>query len=593
MTGAGPCDPSHSPFLIPHSARPFYLSSMPFQLIATVGNQTFELPTGATLILGRALNSDIPIFDPTISRRHAEVRSDETGVEVRDLGARNGILLNGVKIENARLTAGDIVTFGKVAFRVRESARPALPTPSATRAARSAATVFRKVPTRDPQRSGIGGVLGATSAGVAATRAVGGGTPLNGHTPDPAAYAELLEGQQKLALLLEVSTALSRAVETDALLEKIVEFTFQILDADLVAVLLADEQGELVPKVARERGGGAATRAVPQSIARTAVDQKVGVLSDDAPQDQRFGGDSVLMQKVRSTMCAPMVGGEGAVLGVLYVDNLTTTHRFRESDLEFLIAFAGIAAAALENSRFAERIRREALVRGNFERYFAPSLAARIAGSPEAARLGGEKRQVAVLFSDIRGFTALSEAMRPDEIATLLSEYLTEMVECVFRNGGTLDKFIGDAVMAEWGAPLSAPDDADRAVAAALDMLDALASLNRKWAAEGRPQLQIGIGLSYGEVFAGNIGSERRLEFTVIGDTVNTAARLCRVAGPSEILIEERLRDALRGPCALAEYTPLDLKGKSQPVSVFRVVPRAPAEASDVTATAPVVPAGR
>lgn len=565
---------------------------MPFQLIATVGNQTFELPTGVTLVLGRALNSDIPIFDPTISRRHAEVRSDETGVEVRDLGARNGILLNGVKVEQARLTAGDVVTFGKVAFRLRETVRPLLPTPSSTRAARSAATVFRKVPTRDPQRSGIGGVLGATSAGQAVARAVA-VPPLNGHTPDPAAYAELLEGQQKLALLLEVSTALSRAVETDALLEKIVEFTFQILDADLVAVLLADERGELVPKVARDREGRAATRAVPQSIARTAVEQKVGVLSDDAPQDERFGSDSVLMQKVRSTMCAPMVGGEGAVLGVLYVDNLTTTHRFRESDLEFLIAFAGIAAAALENSRFAERIRREALVRGNFERYFAPSLAARIAESPEAARLGGDKRQVAVLFSDIRGFTALSEAMRPDEIATLLSEYLTEMVECVFRNGGTLDKFIGDAVMAEWGAPLSAPDDADRAVAAALDMLEALASLNRKWRAEGRPQLQIGVGLSYGEVFAGNIGSERRLEFTVIGDTVNTAARLCRVAGPSEILIEERMREALRRPWALADYTPLDLKGKSNPVRVFRVVPRAPVEASELEATRPVIPAAR
>jgi len=564
---------------------------MPFQLIATLGNQTFELPPGATLILGRALNSDIPIFDPTISRRHAEVRSDDTGVQVRDLGARNGILVNGVKVDDARLTAGDVVTFGKVAFRVREMARPALPTPSSTRAARGAATIVRKVPSRDPQMSGVGGVLGATSAGIAAARAVA-VPPLDGHTPDPAAYAELLEGQQKLSLLLEVSTALSRAVETDALLEKIVEFTFQILDADLVAVLLTDGQGELVPKVARERAGGAATRSVPQSIARTAVEQKVGVLSDDAPQDQRFGGESVLMQKVRSTMCAPLVGGEGAVLGVLYVDNLTTTHRFRESDLEFLIAFAGIAAAALENSRFAERIRREALVRGNFERYFAPSLAARIAESPEAARLGGEKREVAVLFSDIRGFTALSESMRPDETATLLSEYLTEMVECVFRNGGTLDKFIGDAVMAQWGAPLSAPDDADRAVAASVDMLDALATLNRKWRAEGRPELQVGIGLSYGEVFAGNIGSERRLEFTVIGDAVNTAARLCRAAGPGDILIEERMRAALRRPCELAEHLTLQLKGKSQPVRVYRVVARA-AESSDLAATAPAIPAAR
>jgi len=554
---------------------------MPFQLIAAAGNQTFELPGGVTLVLGRALNSDIPVFDPTISRRHAEVTSDETGVEVRDLGARNGIFLNGVKVERARLSPGDVVTFGKVAFRLRESARPASPTPPSARAQRAAATVLRPVPMPNASRSGVGGVLGSTAVGMPAAPAAALRQP-RGAPPDEAGYAELLEGQQKLALLLEVSTALSRAIETDALLEKIVDFTFQILDADLVAVLLADDGGELVPKVARDREGGAPTRAVPRSIARTAVEQKSGVLSDDAPQDERFGGASVMMQKVRSTMCAPLVGGEGAVLGVLYVDNLTTTHRFRESDLEFLIAFAGIAAAALENSRYAERIRREALVRSNFERYFAPSLAARIAESPDAARLGGDKRQVAVLFSDIRGFTPLSEAMRPDEIATLLSEYFTEMVECVFRHGGTLDKFVGDGVMAQWGAPISAPDDADRALDAALEMLEALDALNARWRAAGRPELQVGIGLSYGEVFAGNIGSERRLEFTVIGDTVNTAARLCAVAGGGEILLAEPMRAALRRRRALAESAPLELKGKSRPVRVYRV------SADRAAATAPL-----
>jgi len=311
---------------------------------------------------------------------------------------------------------------------------------------------------------------------------------------------------------------------------------------------------------------------VPQSIARTAVDDKVGVLSDDAPQDQRFGGDSVLAQKVRSTMCAPLVGGEGVVLGVLYVDNLTVTHRFRESDLEFLIAFAGIAAAAIENSRYAERIRHEALVRSSFERYFAPSLAERIAESPNAATLGGDRRQVAVLFSDLRGFTALSETMRPDAVAALLSEYFTEMVECVFKHGGTLDKFIGDAVMAQWGAPLGQPDDPDRAMQAAIEMMHALATLNERWEAEGRPRLEIGIGLNYGEAFAGNIGSERRLEFTVIGDVVNTASRLCSSAGSGEILISDEMRRALSSPPPLAESAALELKGKSQPVPIYRVV---------------------
>jgi adenylate cyclase len=156
-------------------------------------------------------------------------------------------------------------------------------------------------------------------------------------------------------------------------------------------------------------------------------------------------------------------------------------------------------------------------------------------------------------------------------VATLLSEYFTAMVEVVFRHGGTLDKFIGDAVMAQWGAPIGTPDDADRAMDAALDMLGELDALNEKWRAEGRPPLQIGIGLNVGEVFAGNIGSERRLEFTIIGDAVNTASRLCATADGGEILLTDSMRQALRRPPPLRERGALEMRGKSQPVSVYSV----------------------
>jgi adenylate cyclase len=211
------------------------------------------------------------------------------------------------------------------------------------------------------------------------------------------------------------------------------------------------------------------------------------------------------------------------------------------------------------------------LARENLTRYFAPQVAERIASSREAARLGGEKRPIAVLFSDIRGFTPLSETMNPDDMASLLSEYFTEMVDCVFRHDGTLDKFMGDAVMAQWGAPIANGNDADRALQAAVDMMRALTKLNAKWRTEGRPQLQIGIGLNFGEAFAGNIGSERRLEFTVIGDTVNIAYRLCSAAEAGQILITENMRRALATTPPLVACAPMPLKGKSQPVPVYRV----------------------
>ncbi|MEO8562046.1 MAG: adenylate/guanylate cyclase domain-containing protein [bacterium] len=534
---------------------------MSYRLISPDGTQSYDLKMHAPLIVGRAPTCDLPVVDPTISRRHAELVCEEGGVLLRDLGSSNGTFVNGTKVQTATLEVDDLVAFGKVAFRL-ESFVPSTPpiAMSAVPGGPLGPTIVRQLPMRDAQAALA--KLGSTSTAPGLlTRAIV--SPLSAPPSD--------KSQQKLATLLEVAKGLARAVDVNAILDKIVAYAYQTLDVDRVAILLLDEKGDLVPKISRDKRGGDTPRSVPQSIALKAVEEKVALLTDNAVADERFGGDSIVMQQVRSAICAPLIGSEERVLGVLYVDNPSSQHRFTDEDLEFLVAFAGIAAVAIENSEFAERIRREALVRSNFERYFAPQLAARIASSSGGIQLGGDKRPVAVLFSDIRGFTALSESMNPDEMASLLTEYFTEMVECVFRHGGTLDKFIGDAVMAQWGAPLGQSDDPDRAMQAAIEMMHALARLNEHWEAQGRPRLEIGIGLNYGEAFAGNIGSERRLEFTVIGDTVNTASRLCSSAGSGEILISDEMRRALSAPPPLEEST-AELKGKSQPVPVFRVV---------------------
>ena len=570
---------------------------MLYTLASVEGEQSFDLKSGVAQVIGRALTSDIPVFDPTISRRHAALTTDEAGVEVKDLGSSNGTFVNGAKVSKARINAGDIIAFGKVSFRIVERAPTpppgmagfaGMPTPISSR---SVAPAYRdgrpggvapprevgkivhqlRVPESHAQafEAALRHRPSGARASAARARAASGHAPAGGTTPDAPTDRE--RSEQKLALLLEVSKGLTRVADTGALLEKIAGFCLQIFDVDYVSVLLADEHGTQIPAVARDRNGAAPHRSVPQSIVRPAVHDKVAILSDNAPEDVRFGGESILVQRVRSTMCAPLVGGEGQVLGVLYVDNVTSTHRVDEEDLEFLAAFAGIAAVAIEHGQFSERIRHDLVVRSNFERYFAPTLAAQIAGAPESVKLGGDKRPVAVLFSDIRGFTALSRSMTPDDMAALLSEYFTEMVDCVFRHGGTLDKFMGDAVMAQWGAPIASADDPDRAMHAAIDMMHALDELNTQWRAEGRPELAIGIGLSYGEVFAGNIGSERRLEFTVIGDTVNLASRLCSAAEAGEILISEDIRKVLQAPPPLDEHPPVELKGNATPVSVYRV----------------------
>ncbi|HEX4964207.1 MAG TPA: adenylate/guanylate cyclase domain-containing protein [Thermoanaerobaculia bacterium] len=531
---------------------------MALKLVAPSGSPAVLIASGRPYQVGRSIACDLAIQDPTVSRQHAELQLAGAGLRVRDLGSTNGTFLNGERVSDAVAMPGARLSFGKVDFEVREEAAPTQTPGDGS----LDATILRQVRLRGP--ADIAAQLSAEPAGASALRILG---------ASPGDRQE-----RKLALLLDVAKELSQQPDVDLLLDRIVGLTFQVMDVDRVAILMPEPgaaEGDLVPRVWRSRAGvpaagPAPSWRVPRSIVRRAVADRVAVLIENAAADRRFQGTSV-PTALRSALCAPMLGKQGMVLGVIYLDNLGATHSFSEEDLEFLSAFSGMAAVAIENSQLIGRMRREAVVVSNFQRYFGPDLARQIAGEEGAVQLGGAKRRVVILFSDIRDFTALSEPMSPDEIATLLTGYFTEMVEIVFEHGGTLDKFIGDALMALWGAPRAHWDDAGRAVRAAIAMQQRLARLNQEWEARGRRPLAVGIGLDAGEVFAGNIGSERRLEYTVLGDAVNTAARLCAEAGPGEILVAGGLIEALAEPPPVTALDPLPLKGKAQPVPVFRV----------------------
>jgi adenylate cyclase len=527
-----------------------------FRLVSSSGDQSFELPPGRSVVVGRGVATDIAIYDPTISRRHAELTSRGDQVEVRDLGSSNGTWINGSRIASGRLLANDSVTFGKVTYKVREvRSAEAEPLPLPDPAAPSG-TIVRQLM-----------VSGGSAAGITSRD----GPLTRGQLRVAAATAEERQAK-KLSLLLEVARKLTAELELDRLLRAVVDMTFQVMEVDRVTILLRNEAtGELVPTLSKSRLGDTRVQQVPRSIVDKVVEERVAVVSHNAPADARFKGRSIVTQSVRSAMCSPLLDARDQILGLLYVDNLSAPGSFSDEDLQFLVAFSGLAALGIKNSRFAEQSRREALVRSNFERYFAPNVAADIAQQDGAIRLGGERLPVTVLFSDIRGFTAMAESMGPDAVAKFLSEYLSEMVEVIFEHGGTLDKFIGDAVMALWGAPIAHSDDPDRALEAAIAMQHAIEELNRGWAASGKPEIGVGIGISHGEVFAGNIGSHRRLEYTVLGDAVNVAARLCAEAGPGEILVSEALLRVVRKHVDY-EYVPeLGLKGKTQVVQVYRV----------------------
>jgi adenylate cyclase len=535
-----------------------------YKLIGTTGDQTVDLSVGGSVIVGRAVTSDLPIYDPTVSRQHAEVTVDDDGVRVKDFGSSNGTFVNGAQITEASAIDGDMVTFGRIAFKVVEvtpqAARPAEREPMDFAPPPPDATIVKQVVVPES-----GGFEAPPEDSPSATQ-----LQVDGETPE--------EFQaRKLRMLLDISQALSRQKDVDKLLEKVVDITFQVMSVDRVSILMVEGE-ELVPRISKNKlGGSGSSRHVPQSIARQVVEQRLAILTDNAAADERFAGKSIVVQSVRSAMCAPLLGGgkggsdQGNVIGLIYVDSQTSLDAFGDEDLEFLIAFSGIAAVAIDNSQLIHQIQREAVVLSNFQRYFAPNLAAQIADQEEEVRLGGTKRPVVVFFSDIRGFTSMSEKMGPDDIATLLNEYFTEMVEIVFENNGTLDKFMGDAIMALWGAPIAHEDDADRAMKAAIEMQSTLAQLNVRWAAQGRQRVEIGIGIDYYEVFAGNIGSDRRLEYTVIGDAVNTASRLCSMAREGEIIISQRFYDEIKNQPAVDPQEALELKGKADKVNVYRV----------------------
>jgi adenylate cyclase len=226
------------------------------------------------------------------------------------------------------------------------------------------------------------------------------------------------------------------------------------------------------------------------------------------------------------------------------------------------------------------------VVKKLFGRYVSKDVYEQLVAHPELAELGGKRREMSVLFSDIRGFTSVTEKGNAEELVAQLNEYFSRMVGIVFRHQGTVDKFVGDMVMALFGAPLDDEGHAEHAVAAAVDMVAELRELNRKWAAEGRPQLDIGVGINSGEMIAGNIGSSSIMSYTVIGDNVNLGSRLESLNKDyrTRIIISDATRARLTGHYEIRSLGDVVVKGKTLPVAIFEVVVPSPLPAPTLEA---------
>lgn len=380
---------------------------------------------------------------------------------------------------------------------------------------------------------------------------------------------------EKLRVSYELARAIGAELDIQKVLDRILAAAFQILQADRGIVLLYNDEKKLEPRAVRTRAGTQDPNEpllISSTIVEQVASQRQAVLSSDATVDSRFGGaHSIIMQGIRSSMAVPLMHSD-ELFGMMLLDSQIATNAFTEKDLQLFQNVANQAAISVQNSLYAKKLEAEAVTRERFQRLLSPAIAQQVLEGKVAIQKGGEGRQTTVLFSDIRGFTSMSESENPQVIVDMLNEYFELMVEVIFKYEGTLDKFVGDEIMALYGAPVTHGDDAVRCVRTAIEMLEVLRELNAARARAGAPEIRIGIGINTGHVVAGYIGSSKALEYTVIGDTVNTGARLCSVAKAGEIIISQSTYEQIGDRFDVVELPPVQVKGKSQALKIYNVI---------------------
>jgi adenylate cyclase len=510
--------------------------------------------------IGRSRTNDLPLETKIVSRDHAQIVRDKGGLVLVDLNSLNGTFLNGSPIKKAPLKHGDEIRVGETLM------------------------VFQETPAQDIRFSKDPSVLDSKTTAVISIDEVG-LVGLVGEEKRRAAakmdqrIEELERNNRSLVILYKLSEKLMSSVSLSELLDLILELIFRSLDVERGFLMLMDEEGNLVPQAIRckdSSSGGRERITVSQSILKKVTQDRVAVLSSDAMVDPRFSdGESIKIHGIRSAMCVPLWRGKD-IIGIIHLDNFKKAGRFTETDLELLTAIANLASIGIEQTRLNEKIIHEVQIRNNLERFHSPDVINTIMEeSVEGGTLSRrvEEKQATVLFTDIQNFTLLAERLSAPEVAALLNEYFSLTTDIVFEYDGTLDKYIGDGIMAVFGAPYTHGNDAEKAVLAALKMRETLGRVMGQ--KDEKHRFNVRIGINTGTVVAGYIGSVRRLEYSVLGDVVNVASYLESIAKPNEILIGEETYRQVGSAFRLEEVGRTRVKGGISEVSCYRVTGRA------------------
>ncbi|MBP1627223.1 MAG: family 3 adenylate cyclase [Holophagaceae bacterium] len=511
--------------------------------------------------IGRGDTANLKVNSNAVSRIHAKIFLHRGQACLQDMKSLNGTSLNGEPISGPTpIKPGDLILLGELPVRWIQD-EPLSTTPNLGTGLFSLSAMGKgpkaasesKISLEDRAFDASGSIMvpHATLEDMLAK-----------HQGEKAT-GEVDSLFQRLAAM---ASKLLRATSLNELLDSVMHLITGQIPCQRGFILLKGPEGELEPELVWEERPGVLSAPISRTIARTAMEGRVTILTTDARVDPRFAaGESIKIHGISSALCAPLIV-EDQALGVVYLESSLNKGGFKREDEHLLSAMANFAAVGIQRER-------EARFRQRLERYHSPQVVGEIlkaAQNQDAPLLQAQRCQVSVLFADISGFTRMSESMEPMALAHILNRSFEVLTEQIFARGGTLDKYIGDAIMAFFGAPNPDPDHARHAVEAAIAMQEGLQFLNDN-RPEGYPELKIRIGINSGEAFAGDIGCEKRMDYTVMGRTVNLASRLeSGVAKPGEIVIGPRTAE-LVGLEGLVPLPPISLKGIEHDVHPFHV----------------------
>lgn len=502
------------------------------------------VPIHGAMDAGRSPECAVEVPDPNVSRRHFRLHFDGVNLHLTDLKSSNGTFLNNERTDAAQIGHGDQIRVGETRMRVqRRAARR-------ERSAKPSSSIFSF-------REAGGDVSSSLSMSM---------------LQPPGEEQDVDQLAQRLRVIMWVAEQLASIARFDELYGPILETLFEVFpQAERAFLMLGDEYENLHPAAMRRRDGRAAEdEAVSSSLCREALRKKELIVYTEGSDTDFDQGMSLLQLNIRSAMVVPLMVKE-EVLGLLVVDTSDRNRSFTESDMALAAAVCRQVAVALKNVLLLEQVESETKTRNNLMRFLPRPVVDQVVQGELDLGLGGTTCRGTIFFADVVGFSSLAERQEPQDVVAMMNAFFDRMVPCIEAEGGAIDKFMGDCVMALWGIPFDQGDSAWRAAVAGLVMQNTLAGLNSLRDRERSPTLAMGVGFESGSVVAGNVGSEDQLSYTVLGDTVNTASRIQATACAHQVLCGEVAWGECRKHVYGVRMPAVAMRNKSEPVTVYSV----------------------